>query len=365
MPDKTSSSTAPTGATAAERGKHKIFLGYAPGVGKTFAMLDEAHRRKSRGQDIVIGAIEVRGRKAIEEQLDGFESIPTIDESGFPVLDVDKLIARRPDSVLVDRLQASDGQRARWAEVERILDAGINVISTMDVRHLESLHDSVKDITGVRVEETIPDRIFREAEEVEMVDLTSRALLNRVERGDVQVSGGATPAWFTEGILSALREIALREVAGRIDHDVEQFRKGAKIEKPWATRDKVMICLSPTRASLRLVRKGWRLSQRTHADGVVVFVEDKGADAQTKKLIRDDFILAERLGIPTVTLRGNATEEIVRYARENNVTQLVVGHSSRSRMGEIMKGSIISDLVKQLRTIDILVVALDPDDKEK
>ncbi len=348
---------------ASKRGKHKIFLGYAPGVGKTFAMLDEAHRRLSRGQDIVIGAIEVRGRQAIDEQLKGFEVIPTIEINDFPTLDVDKIISRHPETVLVDRLQASDGQRARWAEVERILDAGINVISTLDARHLESLHDALKDITGAPVEETVPDRIFREAEEVEMVDLTPQALLNRIKRGDVQLSGGPTPEWFTEGVLSALREIALREVAGRIDHDVNQFRKGAKIEKPWATRDKVMICLSPTRASLRLVRKGWRLSQRTHADAVAVFVEDKGSDEQTKKLIRDDFTLAERLGIQTVTLHGTAVDEIVRYAKDNNVTQLVIGHSSRSRVGEIMKGSIVNDLLKQLRAIDVLVVALDAADK--
>jgi len=347
---------------ASKRGKHKIFLGYAPGVGKTFAMLDEAHRRLSRGQDIVVGAVEPRGRHAIDEQLQGFEIVPTLEVNGFPTLDVDKIIARHPETVLVDRLQASDGQRARWAEVDRILDAGINVISTLDARHLESLHDALKDITGAAVEETMPDRIFREAEEVEMVDLTPQALLNRVKRGDVQLVG-PTPEWFTEGVLSALREIALREVAGRIDRDVDTFRKGAKIEKPWATRDKVMICLSPTRASLRLVRKGWRLSQRTHADAFAVFVEDKSADEQTKKLIRDDFTLAERLGIQTVTLHGNAVDEIVRYAKQNNVTQLVIGHSSRSRVGEIMKGSIVSDLLKQLRAIDILVVALDSSDK--
>lgn len=364
MPDKTPSSKSPTGDAALERGKHKIFLGYAPGVGKTFAMLDEAHRRLGRGQDIVIGFIEMRGRKPIEDQAAGIEIIPTLDINGFATMNVEAIIARKPDFVLVDRLQAADGQRARWAEVDRLLDAGVSVISTLDVRHLESLHDAVKDITGVSVEETIPDRVFREAEEVEMVDLTPRALLNRIDRGDVLMTPGL-PEWYTEGILSALREITLREVAGRIDRDVEEFRKGAKIEKPWATRDKVMICISPTRASLRLVRKGWRQAQRVHADAVVVFVEDKPSGEQTRKMIRDDFTLAERLGIPTVTLRGTATDEIVRYAKENNVTLLVIGHSSRSRVGEIVKGSVINELVKQLRAIDILVVALDKGDTDK
>lgn len=344
------------------RGRHKIFLGYAPGVGKTFAMLDEAHRRRERGQDVVVGVVEARSRPAIVEQLAEFESIPTVETGGLPALDIDAIKARKPGLVLIDPLYAADGQRARWVEVERLLESGINVLSTMDVRHVESLNDAVRDITGLKVEDTVPDRVIQEANEIEMVDLTPQALLNRLDRGDVSLDSARSTKhlkWFNEGTLSALRELALREVASRIDQDVESYRKASRIEKPWATHDHVMICLSPTRSSLRLVRKGWRLSQRTHADVVAVFVEDKPSGEETRKLIRDDFTLAERLGIPTVTLRGDATDEIVRYAKEHHVTQLVIGHSSKSGIGGLLKGSVVNDLIRQLANIDVLVVALD------
>lgn len=345
-----------------ERGKHKIFLGYAPGVGKTFAMLDEGLRRKSRGQDVVVGVVETRGRQALEDQLSSFECVPTLEGPGLPAMDLHAIIQRKPDAVLVDPLYAADGQRARWVEVERLLDAGINVISTMDVRHVESLNDKIREITGLKVEDTVPDRVLREAEEIEMVDVTPTALINRLNRGDVTLDATRSTKhlkWFEEGALSALRELALREVAGRVDQDVQEYMKRSRVERPWATQDRVMICLSPTRSSLRLVRKGWRLAQRVHADAVVVFVEEKAADEATRKLIRDDFTLAERLGMPTKTLHGDAADEIVRFAKENSITQLVIGHSTKSGIGAVLKGSIINDLVRQLASIDIMVVALD------
>lgn len=357
MSDSVASSSSPN------IGKHKIFLGYAPGVGKTFAMLDEAHRRKKRGQDIVIGLIETHGRAATEEMIGDLEVLPATQKGRLETLDMDAILARRPDAVLVDNLAASDGQNARWVDADKLLDAGISVLSTLDVRHIESLNDTVRDIIGTPPEETVPDHVLREAEEVEMVDLTPRALLNRIARGDVTLDDGTLATtdtgWINEGTLSALRELALREVAGRIDEDVAEYRKNARIQKPWATTDKVMICLSPSRSSLRLVRKGWRVSQRLHAEAVVVFVEQRAAGEATRKFIRDDFALAERLGIPTVTLHGDPAEEIVRYVRENNITQLVIGHSSRSRVQAVIKGSIVSDLIRELPTVDILVTALD------
>jgi two-component system sensor histidine kinase KdpD len=339
-------------------GRHKIFLGYAPGVGKTYQMLEESIRRQQRGQQVVVGVLE-NERPAVLDLIKDFQRMPAKDGG----IDVEAILALRPSLVIVDQLQKGNpgGSRnaARWQDVEELLSNGINVLSTLDVLHLESLNDTVADIIGERVKETIPDRVLHEAEEVDLVDLTPRALLNRVERGAVYplpLSDRDTQ-FFRLGNLSALREIAMREAASTVDEDLAEYRKEKRIEKPWATQDRVLICISPTRSSLRLIRRGWRMGQRMHGEVIGVYVEEGSIGDKERKILDSDFALCQRLGIVTHTLRGPVSETVVRFAREQNVTAIILGHPERSRVSEIFRPSILSDLSRELRTVDIIVVA--------
>ncbi len=350
------------------KGRLKIFFGYAAGAGKTFQMLDEAQRRKSRGQDVVIGLVDSHARKATVELVGGFEEMPALEfKEGTTVrreLNAEAIIARKPQLVIVDELQHKNAPGAprerRWQDVEALLDAGIHVLTTLDVKNLESLNDQVREITGVTVTETVPDRLFQEASEVEMVDATPRALIHRMERGDVypgEVTDAETLKLYGEGSLSALRELALREVAERVDIDVLEYRRENKIVRPWAARDRVMICVSPTQPSLRLIRRGWRIGQRLRGDVVAVTVEEDAHSAKEQKILEEDFRLAQALEIPIVRLKGDVADELIKYAETNNVTQLVIGHSGRSRVQELIRPAIVNSLIRELRTVDILVVA--------
>jgi two-component system sensor histidine kinase KdpD len=355
-------------------GRLKVFLGFAAGVGKTYEMLNEAARRKQRGQDVVIGYIETHGRKGTVEQLGDLEVIPRkkIEYRGASLeeMDADAIIARHPQWVLVDELAHTNvpgsEREKRWQDVEAIREAGINVATTMNVQHMESLNDTIHDITGVWVRETVPDRVIHGADEVKMVDITPRALIHRLERGDIYKADKVQQAlnnWFREGNLGALREIALREIAHEVDEDVSAYRKEKKVKEPWATHDRIMVCISPDQSSMRLIRRGWRIAQRLHGDLVAVYVENHPPATAEQEVLKNDFALADRLKVPVVTLHGDVATEIIRYARENRITQIVVGHSDRTRWQEFLKGSIINRLTQELRTIDILLVAA-PNDQE-
>jgi len=352
-------------------GRLKIFLGFAAGVGKTYKMLEEARRRHERGQDVVIGYIETHKRKGTEAQLGELEIVPRkrVEYRGtwLEEMDTDAILARRPRIVLVDELAHSNvpgsARNKRWQDVEVLLNAGITVLSTVNVQHLESLNDTVFDITQVRVRETVPDRVLRGADEVTIIDITPRALINRLQRGDIYAPDKIEQAlsnWFRQGNLSALREIALREVAHEVDEDVSAYRREKQIAQHWATGDRILICLSPSQESLRLLRRGWRIAQRLHAEVVAVYVATHPPGESEQKILHDDFALAERLNIGVVTLNGHVSEELIRYARENEITQIVIGHSSRSRWQELVKGSIVNKLIRELRTVDILIVT-EPD----
>ncbi len=350
-----------------QRGRLKVFLGFAAGVGKTYEMLNEAGRRKERGQDVVIGYLETHGRKGTIGQIGDLETIPrkSIEYRGATLdeMDADAIIARHPLWVLVDELAHTNApgskREKRWQDVELIQEAGINVATTMNVQHLESLNDTIHDITGIWVRETVPDSILKSADEVKMVDITPRALIHRLERGDIYKPDKVEQAlgnWFREGNLGALREIALREVAQEVDEQIEVYRKQRRIHETWATHDRVMICISPNRSSMRLLRRGWRMAQRLRAEITAVFVETKTPTIQQQEILKSDFMLADRLGIPVVTLHGDAATEIVRYAQEKQITQIVLGHSKRTRWQEILQGSIINKITHELRTIDVLLV---------
>ena len=279
-------------------------------------------------------------------------------------MDADGIIARKPKWALVDELAHTNAPSSltekRWQDVEKILDAGVNVLTTMNVQHLESLNDTVNDITGIRVRETVPDRIVKEADEVIMVDITPRALIHRLERGDIYAPEKVPQAlqnWFREGNLSALREIALREIAHEVDDDLTEYRKDQKIRETWATHDRIMVCISPTQSSCRLLRRGWRIAERLKAEIIAVYVETRPPNQKEQAILKEDFALADRLKIPVITLNGEVSPEIIRYAKENQITQLIVGHSDRSRIQEFLRGSIINQLTQNLRMTDILIVA--------
>lgn len=316
-------------------------------------MLDEAARRAARGKRVVAGVLNDAGKPQTTELAKGFPRAETFD--------VDALAASGADYVLVDDLSAVDGTTPRWEAVERLLERGVSVLSTVNVTALESLNDHVADITGIRVENTVPDRLLHDATEIEIVDVTPRALLNRLERGDIvsldrveEMKSGL----FREGNLGALREMALREVAGKVDEDLDEYRKAKRIEKPWAAVDRVMVCISPTRSSLRLIRRAWRMGQRMHAQVLCVYVEDGEALPETgRKILEDDFALAKRLGIETITLKGELAPSLVKFAKERNVTQIVLGHPERTRFQHMLKPSILSELVRELRTVDFVVCA--------
>jgi two-component system, OmpR family, sensor histidine kinase KdpD len=339
-------------------GKHKIFLGYSPGIGKTYQMLEESVRRKQRGQDVVIGLVSTHGREGLQEMVKQLESIPP----RLGKLNLEAILARKPQVVLVDDIQlpvSPGAPEKRWQDVETLLRKGISVLSTLDVIHLESLNDTVTEITGLRPEHTVPDHILAEAEEVEYVDLTPRALLNRIERGAVFKEGLTKDQheFFRMGNLSAMREIAMREVAQHVDEDLAEYRKEKRIEKPWATRDRVLVCLSPTRSSLRLIRRGWRMGQRMHGDVFAVHVEEGPIGERERRILDEDFKLCSRLGIEVRVLKGSVTESVIKFAQEKNVTSVILGHPERSRLKEIFRPSILSELARTLRNADIIVVA--------
>ncbi len=213
----------------------------------------------------------------------------------------------------------------------------------------------------MRVRETVPDHVLREADEIVMVDITPRALINRLERGDIYKPDKVEQAkanWFRENNLAALREIALREIAHEVDDDMATYRREHHLQGPIATHDRIMVCLSPTQSSLKLLRRGWRISERLKGEIVAVYVESRPPRASDQKTLQNDFALADRLKIPIVTLHGNdISGEIVRYARENGITQLVLGHSDRSAWQKFVKGSIINRIARDLRSVDLLIVA--------
>jgi two-component system sensor histidine kinase KdpD len=354
--------------TRSGRGRHKIFVGFAAGVGKTCEMLQEANRRRQRGQDVVIGYLETHGRKGTEEAIGDLPIIPRkkIEYRGatFEEMDTDAILARHPHTVLVDELAHTNVpgsvREKRWQDVEVIQNAGINIVSTLNVQHLESLNDTVYELTGVRVRETVPDHILREADEVVMVDISPRALINRLERGDIykpEKIEQAKANWFREHNLNALREVALREIAHEVDEKVTAYRREKHIEGPLGTHDRIMVCLSPTQSSLRLLRRGWRIAQRLKGEINAVYVESRPPTPKEQEILKNDFALADRLKIPVVTLHGDIASELIRYAQQQGISQIVLGHSDRSRWQEFLKGSIINRLTRDLRNVDILIVA--------
>ena len=361
---------------AGARGKLKVFLGAVPGVGKTYRMLAEAHRRVSRGEDVVIGLIEPHGRPATAELMQGFEQIPlkAIEYRGktFFELDTDSVLKRRPGWVLVDELAHTNIPGAkhekRWQSIEELRDAGINIITTVNVQHLESLNDAVFEITGVRVRETVPDWVVDSADEIEVVDLTPEAVINRLKRGDIyqgQSIPQALENFFKKGNIVALRELALRQAAQDVDEQLQALVSTPTSAPAKAVRDRVVVWISPSEASSKLVRRGYRLATRMQGDLVCLHVRspEHAYDDKQEALLRDICTLARNLGGQVVEVRGDSVaEEIIKYVNENKTTMIVMGQSAPSRWEEIVRGSLVTRLMRETKDIDIVVVA-DSDDQ--
>jgi two-component system sensor histidine kinase KdpD len=356
---------------ARKRGCHKVFLGYAPGVGKTYTMLAEAQRRHARGEDIVIGFVEPHRRPETIALMEGLRQVPTkkIEYRGAVLEEMDTaaIIALHPQWVLVDELAHTNAPGAvhekRWQSVEDILDAGINVISTVNVQHFESLNDTVTQITGVTVRETVPDRMLDEADEVVLVDITPEALVNRLNRGVIYTPEKVPQAlanFFRRGNLVALRELALRRTAEEVDDDLTRFMQEHDVDKTWGVNERVLVAVTPRPLGAKLIRRGYHLARRMNGRFWALFVRPPGValSAKEEQTLADLKHLTLDLGGELVELVGpDPAAEVIEFAKRNQVTYVVMGQSARSRLNEIARGSIVNRIMRETRNVDIVVVA--------
>ncbi|HYM29685.1 MAG TPA: sensor histidine kinase KdpD [Candidatus Cybelea sp.] len=355
-----------------QRGKLKIFLGAAPGVGKTYEMLQSGAARRREGVDVVIAVVETHGRVETEALVRGFEVIPRrhIDYRGrvMDEMDIDAVLARRPQLVLVDELAHTNapGSRhpKRYLDVEELLAAGIDVYTTLNIQHVESLNDVVAQITRIRVRETLPDSIIDRADEIEVVDLTPEDLIQRLHEGKVYVRDQAQRAlkhYFLPGNLAALRELALRRTAERVDAQMLNYMQAHAIAGPWAAGERLLVCVSESPMSAPLVRQTRRIADQLKANWTALYVETPRHHRLTeveRDRVADTLRLAEQLGAEAITIPGNSiADDVIAYAQENNITQIILGKSRRSWWYERLYGSIAYELMRRAGVIGIQIVA--------
>jgi len=353
---------------SAGRGTLKIFLGAAPGVGKTYRMLSEAKDRLARGEDIVIGVVEPHGRPATAAMAEGLERVPTRSAAyrgtAFNELDTEAVLCRRPTTAVIDELAHANvpgsPNKKRWQDVAELLAAGVNVVTTLNVQHLESLGDMVENLTGVRVRETIPDAVFAGADDIELVDLSADELLARLGRGEVysrEKIPQALSRFFRKENLVALRELALRQMAEGVE---AQWRGvvGAKQDK--SLREHVVVCVTPTPRAPHLIRRAYRFARALQAVFDCLTVTTPGA-RMTKEEARHWETarkMATELGANAIRLEGdNPADEIARYMKSAGATLLVLGETAQNRFSEIVRGSFINRVSRQIRRADIVVIA--------
>src|SRR6201991_5344087 len=354
-----------------QRGRLKVFFGASAGVGKTFAMLQAARRRRGEGDDVVVGVVETHGRKETLALLDGLEVLATarIEYRGrlLAEFDLDTALARKPQLILVDELAHSNVQGSRhvkrWQDVQELLDAGIDVYTTVNVQHLESLNDIVGRITGIRVWETVPDRVFDLADEVTLVDLPPEELLDRLREGKVYMATQAEHAvrnFFRKGNLIALRELALRRTADRVDAQMREYRADRSIQHIWQARERLLVCVGPGPEAPMLVRAAARLAAALKADWIAVYVETpklpRLPDARRERTL-NALRLAAELGAETATLAGaDAIATLVGYARVRNVSKLVAGGSSRIGMARWLQRPFGERLAERVDDLDLTLI---------
>jgi two-component system sensor histidine kinase KdpD len=354
------------------RGRLKIFLGAAPGVGKTYEMLRQAQKRRQEDVDVVIGIIETHGRKETEALVEGMDVLPrrAIEYKGrmLDEMDLDAILARRPKLVLVDELAHTNAPGSRHAkrylDVEELLAVGIDVYTTLNIQHVESLNDVIAQITRIRVRETVPDTTLDKADEIEVIDLTPEDLIERLKDGKVYVRDQAQRAlrhYFSPGNLTALRELALRRTAQRVDEQMLSYMQEHAISGPWAAGERVMVCISEMPNTPGLIRYAKRVTDRLKCKWTAIYVEGarfaRLSETQRNR-IADAMRLAEKLGADVMVVPGGPIADVLmRYAQTNNITQIVIGKSGRSRWFEIINGSVVHDLVRKAGNISIHVMA--------
>ena len=361
----------------AARGKLKVFFGAAPGVGKTFAMLEEGRARAAEGMDVVVGYAEPHARTDTEALLLGMELLPYkfVDYNNVRLkeFDLDAALKRRPALLLVDELAHTNapGLRhpKRYQDVLELLDSGIDVYTTLNVQHLESLNDIVERITGIKVRETLPDSILEEADEVELVDTSPEELIERLGEGKVypgEMAERATRNFFNKANLLALRELALRRTAERVDAQMQAVHRDTTVGSPWVASERILVCVSPSPLSARLVRSAKRLAVGLRAPWTAAFVETAASarlSEQDRRRIDQNLKLAEQLGGQTAVLQGQrVADEVTAYAQAHNITKIVIGKPERPRWREVLFGSVVDDLVRRSGFIDIYVIRGDAEE---
>ncbi len=357
------------------RGRLKIFFGASPGVGKTFAMLEAARRERRAGVDVVVGVVETHGRAETEVLLEGLEILPrrSVAHRGITLqeFDIDAALARRPGILLVDELAHTNapGSRhaKRWQDVLELIDAGISVYTTLNVQHLDSLNDQVAQITGVVVRETIPDSVLDQADDVELIDLPVEELRRRLEGGKVYIPDQAQRAmesFFRPGNLTALRELALRRTADCVDAQVRNYRRDNAIQSTWPVTERLMVSIGPSPFSAKLIRAARRIADRLKAEWIVAYVETPGqaaANPEIRMRVSAALRLAEQLGAETVTLTGaRVAESLLAYARNRNVSRIVLGKRAGPLWRRLLAGSVFDELVAQSGDIEIIAISGEP-----
>lgn len=357
----------PTAAVG--KGTFKLFLGYAPGVGKTFSMLSEGIRRHKRGEDVVIGIVETHGRAGVVSLLPELEVIPPrkIEYKGtvFEEMDVDAILSRKPTVVLVDELAHTNipgsKHRKRYEDVQELLAAKIDVLSTVNIQHVESLAPTVRNITGVTIRETVPDWVPLMANETVMVDLTPEALQNRMERGDIysrEKIRQSLENFFRRGNLIALRELALRQVADHVDRSLESYMTAKDIEENWGVRERLAVCITSSLAAQYLIARGARMARRLDAELYVVHV-DAGIDKDdcNQNLLKANIRFAEDLGATVIRLKAkNVSDAIADLAREKRITQVIFGRSAVTGWHELSYLAAFRRFLRKAPAVDVHIV---------
>lgn len=359
-------------ANRERRGRLKIFLGAAPGVGKTFAMLEDARARWREGVDVVVGVVETHGRAETAALLDGLAVMPLKSveyrDRPFQEMDLDAILRRRPKLVLVDELAHTNipGSRhlKRWQDVEEIQNAGIDVTSTLNIQHLESLNDVVERIVGVRVRETLPDSVLHQADEIELIDLPPRELIKRLNEGKVYVPEQASRAihhFFSPGNLTALREMALRQAAERVDAQMLRYKRTHAISRSWPTRERILVCLGEGAQAMRLVRTAKRAAERRGAPWVALHIEthrDQVLPEEDRDRLSQALRLTEQLGGESAVIQGErVAEDILAYARGRNVSQIIVGRARSGGWFRSWRSSVMDELLRRDVDFDVLIVS--------
>jgi two-component system, OmpR family, sensor histidine kinase KdpD len=358
---------------AKPRGTFKLFLGYAPGVGKTYNMLSEAIRRKSRGEDVVIGIIETHGRKGVAELACQLEAVQRkkIDYKGtlFEEMDVEAILARKPEVVLVDELAHTNipgsKHRKRYEDVQELLAAKIDVISTLNIQHIESIAPPVRAITGVTVRETVPDWVPLSASETVMVDLTPEALQNRMKRGDVYGQEKVEQSlknFFRRGNLIALRELALRQVAEQVDRSLESYMDAKDIRQNWGVRERIAVCISGSPSGQYLIARAARMARRMDAELYVLHVEREfGPKNENPQVVAANLKFGENLGAQVVRLKGKSVADtIADFVRNKHITQVIFGRAPVRDWRKFLYLSAVHRFLRESPSVDVHIVTQDP-----